>query len=109
MKTYNTKQIAEICQCHYTTILEYIGSGSLNAFKVGRRWVITQSALDDFLKIQENKAVRTLQASAKRSGMQCYANETAFGMSILQRQVARELDARLAQPINRQPKNYTTS
>ena len=29
MKTYTIRQVAEICHCHHSTILEHIHSGSL--------------------------------------------------------------------------------
>ena len=104
MKTYTIHQAAEICHCHHSTILEYIHSGSLIACKIGRSWVITEENLDKFIEIRHNHAV---QAVAERSRTQCYTSEATLGTPISQQQVARELDALLAQPTDRQRKNYT--
>ena len=106
MKTYTIRQVAEICHCHHSTILEHIHSGSLNACKVGRQWIITQENLEEFLRTRQNQ---TVQAVAERSRKPCYTNEATLGTPTLQRQVARELDALLAQPTNKQPKSYTTN
>ncbi|MBR1819082.1 MAG: helix-turn-helix domain-containing protein [Neisseriaceae bacterium] len=107
MKTYTIRQAAEICHCHHSTILEYIHSGSLLACKIGRKWVITEENLDNFIKTRHNLTVQAV--NSKQSRRQCYTNEAINGTPISQQQVARELDALLAQPTNSQRKNYTTN
>ncbi|MBQ9601116.1 MAG: helix-turn-helix domain-containing protein [Neisseriaceae bacterium] len=106
MKTYTIRQVAEICHCHHSTILGYIHSGSLNACKVGRQWIITAENLALFIENRQNQSV---QASALKWSRKCYANGATLGTQTSQRQTARELDALLAQPTNKQPKNYTTN
>ena len=63
MKTYNVEEAAAYCKCHPETIREHIRDGRLNASKPGRRYCITQAALDVFLTGLENDAV---QASFSR-------------------------------------------
>ncbi|MBR4625902.1 MAG: helix-turn-helix domain-containing protein [Alphaproteobacteria bacterium] len=99
-------EVTQICHCHYTTLLDYIHSGVLPACKVGRQWIITEDTLAQFIEMQENKTLQAVN-SKKRIRTQCCINETKFGMPITQMRAAKELDARLAQPTNKQPLNYT--
>ena len=109
MNTYDVQEAAEYCKCHPETIREHIREGRLNASKPGRKYCITQSALDAFLSEQENAQ---LQASLKsRSEEKCrYINETmAYGMLTLQHPAAGELDKRLALKTNKKLKGSTTN
>lgn len=53
-KVYTTKQIAKILQVDWRTVLNYIKSGKLKAFKLGRRYRIEDKDLRKF--IDERKA-----------------------------------------------------
>jgi toxin-antitoxin system, antitoxin component, xre family len=109
MNTYDVQEAAEYCKCHPETIREHIREGRLNASKPGRKYCITQSALDAFLSEQENAQ---LQASLKsRSEEKCRSiNETTvYGTLILQRQAVAELDNLLAPKSEKKPKGCMIS
>ncbi|OSI07440.1 helix-turn-helix domain-containing protein [Neisseria animaloris] len=107
MNTYDVDEAAEYCKCHPETIREHIREGRLVASKPGRKYCITQSALDAFLRGLENGE---LQASLKsRSEEKCrFTNETmAYGMLTSQRQAVVEFDSLLAPKSGKKPKNCT--
>ncbi|WP_187000250.1 helix-turn-helix domain-containing protein [Neisseria musculi] len=107
MKTYDVTEAAAYCKCHPETIREHIRAGRLNASKPGRKYCITQPALDAFLHDSENDAV---QASlGNRSEEQCrFTNATtAYGMPISIRRTVSALDARLEQNVKRRHKSIT--
>ncbi|MDO4226800.1 helix-turn-helix domain-containing protein [Neisseria sp.] len=109
MSTYDVEEAAEYCKCHPETIREHIREGRLNASKPGRKYCITQSALDAFLSEQENAR---LQASLKsRSEEKClFTNETmACGTLTSQRQAAAELDNLLAPKSGKKPNSCMTN
>ncbi|OSI18401.1 helix-turn-helix domain-containing protein [Neisseria dumasiana] len=108
MNTYDVEEAAEYCKCHPETIREH-REGRLVASKPGRKYCITQGALDAFLSNQENEQ---LQASlANRSEEKCLkpkdyiAVGTVSGTLILRHQAEKELDALLAQKTKNQPKS----
>lgn len=50
-KLYTPKQVAEILQVHWQTVLIYIKSGRLKAFKLGKRgYRIDEADLRAFIK-----------------------------------------------------------
>ncbi|MCQ9326943.1 helix-turn-helix domain-containing protein [Neisseria dentiae] len=109
MSTYDVEEAAEYCKCHPETIREHIREGRLNASKPGRKYCITQSALDAFLSEQENAQLQTSLKS--RSEEKCrFTNETmAYGTLTSQRQVAAELDNLLAPKSGKKPKSCMTN
>ena len=98
-KTYTVEEAAEYCKCHAETIRQYIRKGMLEASRPGRRYCITQAALDVFLMRKENEQV---QASLEhRSKAKCRSTyETTFIRSISGRKAAAELDSLLAPKTN---------
>ncbi|OSI21664.1 helix-turn-helix domain-containing protein [Neisseria dumasiana] len=109
MNTYDVDEAAEYCKCHPETIREHIREGRLVASKPGRKYCITQSALDAFLRGLENGE---LQASLKsRSEEKCRFTEdrTVFITLTSQRNAAAELDNLLAPKTGRKPKSCTTN
>ncbi|WP_109772248.1 helix-turn-helix domain-containing protein [Neisseria mucosa] len=108
MKTYNVEEAAAYCKCHPETIREHIRDGRLNASKPGRRYCITQAALDVFLNSLENDAVQASLES--RSEEKCQSiKETTHGMWMSSRQAANALDARLARYAKPKPKSTMTN
>ncbi|EFC89967.1 helix-turn-helix domain-containing protein [Neisseria sp. DTU_2020_1000833_1_SI_GRL_NUU_006] len=108
MKTYNVEEAAAYCKCHPETIREHIRDGRLNASKPGRRYCITQAALDVFLNGLENDAVQASLES--RSEEKCQSiKETTHGMWMSSRQAANALDARLARHAKPKPKSTMTN
>jgi len=107
MKTYDVIEAAEYCKCHPETIREHIREGRLKASKPGRKYCITQSALDVFLFNQENARLQTSLES--RSEEKCRStNETmAYGMLTSQRQAVEEFDSLLVLKSGKKPKNCT--
>ena len=109
MKPYDVDEAAEYCKCHPETIREHIREGRLNASKPGRKYCITQSALDAFLFEQENAQ---LQASLKsRSEENCRSTEdkTVFITLTSQRQAAAEFENLLALKSGKKPKSCMTN
>ena len=66
MKTYTAEQTAEVLMCHPRTVMELCKSGELPARKAGRRWVIAERNLEEFLCC--TKKERSGIASSKRTG-----------------------------------------
>ncbi|QMT36507.1 helix-turn-helix domain-containing protein [Neisseria wadsworthii] len=109
MSTYDVEAAAEYCKCHPETIREHIRAGRLVASKPGRKYCITQSALDAFLNGLENDAV---QASlTNRSEEKCLSTKEtmAYGTLTSQRQAAAELDSLLALKTRKRPKSCMTN
>ncbi|WP_373740185.1 helix-turn-helix domain-containing protein [Neisseria sp.] len=107
MKTYDVIEAAAYCKCHPETIREFIRAGGLKASKPGRKYCITQSALDAFLSEQENAQ---LQASLEsRSEEKCRFTNVimASGTLTSQRQVAAEFDSLLAPKSGKKRKRCT--
>lgn len=50
MKMYTTEEASEILKVKSKTIRSYINNKKLEAVKVGRKWLISESNLDKFLK-----------------------------------------------------------
>ncbi|MDO4641682.1 MAG: helix-turn-helix domain-containing protein [Neisseria sp.] len=109
MKTYDVNAAAKYCQCHPETIRQYIRQGVLVASKPGRKYCITQSALDVFLNHLENDAV---QASLEhRSEQKCQSINEKMDISrlISGSKAVAELDNLLARKTSRKPKGCTTN
>ena len=99
MKTYDVEEAGKYCKCHPETIRDHIRKGRLVASKPGRKYCITQSALDAFLNEQENDQ---LQASLKkRSEDKCRSYyEKVYTTSISEQKAVNELD-KLLEPQTR--------
>lgn len=48
-KAYNTKEIQELTGLGRDAVLKLLKTGKLKAVRVGRRWLISAQALDNFL------------------------------------------------------------
>lgn len=48
-KYYTVEQVALILQVHWQTILQYIKSGELKAFKLGRAYRVPATELEKFI------------------------------------------------------------
>ncbi len=109
MKTYDVEEAADYCKCHPETIREHIREGRLVASKPGRKYCITQPALDAFLIGLENIQ---LQASLEnRSEKKCrYIKEKMdSGTLTFPQRAANELDSRLALKARKNPSGSTTN
>lgn len=53
---YTVKQISELLQVHWQTILNYIKNDKLKAVKLGKGYRISQEALDNFIKLNSSKS-----------------------------------------------------
>jgi excisionase family DNA binding protein len=54
-KVYTMTQLQENLQTTKVTLYNYIKSGRLKAFKVGRTWRVTESALQEFINESTHK------------------------------------------------------
>ena len=50
---YKAEDLAEMLKVNIMTIYRYIKSGKLSAHKIGKEYLITKKAFDDFLKRAE--------------------------------------------------------
>ena len=109
MKTYDVKEAAQYCKCQPETIREHIRSGRLAASMPGRKYCITQSALDAFLTELEN--ARVLASLESRSEQKCRSinAKTAYITLTSQREAVKELDNLLAPKTKMKPKGCMTN
>lgn len=52
LKFYDTSEIAEILGVTTKTVSRYIQNGKVKAQKIGRKWVIHENDLKDFLNVK---------------------------------------------------------
>lgn len=55
MKIYNLDEVVKLLGLNIQTIRIYIKEGKLKASKVGRKYMVTDEAIQDFLKANEVK------------------------------------------------------
>lgn len=55
-ETYTVEQVAARLHCSDRTVLDRIRSGALRASKPGRRWVIDEAAVAEYLAATSNQA-----------------------------------------------------
>ena len=53
MKVYDLDEVVELLGLNIQTIRIYIKEGKLKASKVGRKYVVTEDAIKEFLKANE--------------------------------------------------------
>lgn len=46
---YTAEEVGKMLNVQARTVWSYIHKGKLHAAKIGRKWIITRKALDDFL------------------------------------------------------------
>ena len=109
MKTYDVYEAAAVCKCHPETIREHIRDGRLNASKPGRRYCITQVALDVFLNGLENDAVQASLESRSEQKCRSINAKTASITLTSQREAVKELDNLLAPKTKMKPKGCMTN
>ena len=57
-KVYTPKQIAEILQVHWQTVLNYIKDGELKAFRLGKRgYRVEEKDLQKFIEKKKKKGI----------------------------------------------------
>lgn len=52
LKFYNTNEVGEILGLTSKTVTRYIQSGKIKAQKIGRKWVIRDADLKEFLNLK---------------------------------------------------------
>lgn len=53
MKIYNLNEVCDLLKMNKQTIRKYIRNGKLKASKVGTHYMVTDEAIQDFLKANE--------------------------------------------------------
>lgn len=53
MQVYNLKEVVKLLGLNIQTIRQYIKEGKLKASKVGTHYMVTEEAIQDFLKANE--------------------------------------------------------
>ncbi|HNK54150.1 MAG TPA: helix-turn-helix domain-containing protein [Ottowia sp.] len=110
---YDLRETATMLRVDYSTAWNLVNSGQLKAMQIGRRWKVTQAAIDAFVQ-QGTEAVQQRAQShrnaCERIGGRTWAssNEAQPGGSTSPRQVASALDSRLRQLTARPRRNSTT-
>ncbi|MDO9536445.1 MAG: helix-turn-helix domain-containing protein [Bacillota bacterium] len=52
---YSPEEISKILKIKEHTVTEYLRNGSLRGHKIGTSWKISESDLEEFLEMQENR------------------------------------------------------
>lgn len=55
MKVYNLKEVVNLLGLNIQTVRQYIKNGKLKASKVGTHYIVTEDAIQEFLKANEVK------------------------------------------------------
>ena len=55
IKLLTTKQVAEMLHLHTITVSQYAKRGIIHASKIGKGWLFSESAVNDFIKSKEAK------------------------------------------------------
>jgi len=55
MQVYTSQEVAEKLKLNVETVYDLINAGKLRAFKIGKRYRITEEALQDFIKSEEGE------------------------------------------------------
>ncbi len=55
MKVYNLKEVVNLLGLNIQTVRQYIKEGKLKASKVGTHYIVTEDAIQEFLKANEVK------------------------------------------------------
>lgn len=55
MKVYNLKEVVQLLGLNIQTVRQYIKEGKLKASKVGTHYIVTDEAIQQFLKANEVK------------------------------------------------------
>jgi excisionase family DNA binding protein len=58
LKYYTVKEVSEILQAHWQTILNYIKDGKLKAIRVGKGYRIPASAIEEYAKANQVKVTK---------------------------------------------------
>ena len=107
MQTYNIHEAAEVLKCHHTTICHMCRTGEIEAFKAGRAWVITESALENYIAAKQNEREQAVIGRRSKTKCQSISTNTGYGRYPYARQAAKDLDALLAQQTGVKPKSCT--
>ncbi|TDJ68891.1 MAG: DNA-binding protein [Proteobacteria bacterium] len=100
IRTLTLREAAKLLKCHPETIRQKLKSGEIPAAKVGRRWVIMESDIENYLRGLHNSQRRVVQTSRSKEKAPClYTNVMAIGTSASTQEVANELDMLLAPKI----------
>lgn len=107
MQTYNIHEAAALLKCHHTTVCTMCKTGEIAAFKAGRAWVITESALENYIAAKQNECEQAVIGRRSKTQCQSISTNTGYGKYPYARQAAKDLDALLAQPTGAKPKSCT--
>ncbi len=100
IRTLTLKAAAAFLHIHPETLRQKLKSGEIPGAKPGRRWVIMESDLEQYLRSLHNSQRRVVQTSRSKEKAPClYTNVTAIGTSASTQEVANELDMLLAPKI----------
>lgn len=109
MQTYNIHEAAGILKCHPVSIRQMCKAGEIMAFKAGRAWVITESALENYIAAKQNEREQAVIGRRSKEKCQSISTTTGYGKYPYAQQAAKDLDALLARGTNGQRKSCTTN
>ena len=109
MQTYNIHEAADILKCHPVSIRQMCKAGEIMAFKAGRAWVITETALENYIAAKQNEREQAVIGRRSKEKCQSISTNTGYGRYPYARQAAKDLDALLAQPTDVKTKSGTTN
>jgi len=72
-KFFTTEQVANILQVHPFTILKFIKQGKLKGIKIGRRYRLKESDINNFI---EQQTIKSEEENLKRKEKKVATSET---------------------------------
>ena len=109
MQTYNIHEAASILKCHPVSIRQMCKAGEIMAFKAGRAWVITESALENYIAAKQNEREQAVIGRRSKEKCQSISTTTGYGKYPYAQQAVKDLDALLERGTNGQRKSCTTN
>lgn len=107
MQTYNIHEAAKVLKCHHTTICHMCRTGEIEAFKAGRAWVITETALENYIAAKQNSQQQAVIGRRSKAQCQSISTNMGYGKYPFVHQAVSALDVLLEQPTDNSRKSCT--
>ncbi|QED92276.1 MULTISPECIES: helix-turn-helix domain-containing protein [Eikenella] len=107
MQTYNIREAAALLKCHHTTVCTMCKTGEIAAFKAGRAWVITETALENYIAAKQNEREQAVIGKRSKTQCQSISTNTGYGKYPFVHQAVSALDVLLEQPTDNSRKSCT--
>ncbi len=85
MKTLGLRGAAKLLKCHPETVRQKLKSGEIPAAKVGRRWVIRECDVEQYLVSLHNPPRRTVQTQRSKESVSCQSLNAVLRINLHKR------------------------